>query len=631
MLMNVGASRSIIDPIFDAHKRYATRMRRNKPSTPNWTPLLIHVVITLVMIVTGVLLAPWAYRHHRMRMVTSTSLAKRELGLSYVVARAGQDPWVLQETIARLGVEDQTNFLHIVNALDRAGQWHRPPIPDEPWLRWVRILAADPLPQSRIIAAQFIGDLADLANNPIVVETLAPMLADPDPDVRYHALVTVAQLAPLAQAPAPDVDVDVDVDAYKSLIVQTTLDKEPWIARAAWMALGWIAPAHGMTANWRDPPPPVAQAILWATLKTNPKNPGPAIEAIADTSVDSDVRAMAVYALHLSNTPAARDALTGLVASANPTAAETDRLLAWRAILGLGLDPDHAARAVGLPSRLHADALHQPIVDPLILSALYRGLIPVKPFLDHLAQAQPTASHFDPLATLAVLEGLPVGKYHIPIPPDMPLMLRATAAAVTQSPDPDDLYDLFASDTPTLRDLACIVAADRLTQDQLHTLVGVLLADFNDDAKRSGAILAGLTGVQPELLAKKTRDENIWAVRQIHRLGMWMQGHCPEMDHLAPGLLGRDDMPTSTILLAMLHRRHPLAWEFLFDPRSQPLDLIELLDQHRWWRVLKRYLPDDAPPFWVWADTDLEQFQLDVLRSWYMVNRHRLGENKSDF
>ena len=172
------------------------RMRRNKPSTLSWTPLLIHAMITLVVIVAGVLLAPWAYRHSRMRMTTSTSLAQRELGLSFVVAHAGQDPWVLQETIARLGVEDQTNFLHIVNALDRAGQWRRPTIPDEPWLRWVGILAADQLPQSRMIAAQFIGDLADLADNPIVVETLTPMLTDPDPDVRYHALVTVAQLAP---------------------------------------------------------------------------------------------------------------------------------------------------------------------------------------------------------------------------------------------------------------------------------------------------------------------------------------------------------------------------------------------------------------------------------------------------
>ena len=421
----------------------------------------------------------------------------------------------------------------------------------------------------------------------------------------------------MAQNPAP----------YESLIVQRTLDKEPWITRAAWMALGWLDPAQGMTANWRDPSSPVAQAILWATLKTNPDNPAPAIEAIADTSVDSDTRAMAVYALHLSDTPAARNALAGLVASANKTAAETDRLFAWRAILGLGLGPGHPATAAGLPPQLHADVLHQPIVDPLILSSLYRGLIPVKPFLDSLTQAHLPAPNFDPLATLAVLEGLPVGEHPIPFPPDMPLMLRATAAAITKSLNPDDLYDLFASDTPTIRDLACVVAADRLTQDQLHTLVGTLLVDFNDDAKRSGAILAGLTGVQPELLAKKTRDEDIWAVRQIHRLGMWMQGRLPEMDKLAPSLLGRDDMPTSTIMLAMLHRKHSLAWEFLFDPRSDPLDLIELLDQHRWWRVLKRYLPDDAPPFWVWADTDLEQFQLDVLRSWYMVNRHRLANN----
>ena len=85
-----------------------------------------------------------------------------------------------------------------------------------------------------------------------------------------------------------------------------------------------------------------------------------------------------------------------------------------------------------------------------------------------------------------------------------------------------------------------------------------------------------------------------------------------------------DDLPATTILLAKLHRRRAEALDDLLNPRGEPtLDLVELLDHYRWWYVLKHYLPEDAPPFWVWADPQLEQFQIDVLRNWYLVNRHR--------
>ncbi len=82
----------------------------------------------------------------------------------------------------------------------------------------------------------------------------------------------------------------------------------------------------------------------------------------------------------------------------------------------------------------------------------------------------------------------------------------------------------------------------------------------------------------------------------------------------------------TTVLLAMLHRggdARRRALDFLFNPRGEPvLDLIELFDRLRWWHVVRRYLPEplaERAPFWVWADEELEAFQLDVLRDGYLL------------
>ena len=86
--------------------------------------------------------------------------------------------------------------------------------------------------------------------------------------------------------------------------------------------------------------------------------------------------------------------------------------------------------------------------------------------------------------------------------------------------------------------------------------------------------------------------------------------------------------------LALLHLKDPMAFDFLLDPQDwqrrfeiglpKPVTLVELLGEFRWWYVLRHYLPDDAPSFWVWADSDLQEFQVDRLRAWYVIHRNRL-------
>ncbi len=586
---------------------------------PRWLPLVVHLGITLIVILVGSRLLPRWYIHHQIENLTADATAHREQALNYVVHRAATDPRVLQGAIDQLAVEDPTNFLQIANALDRAGQWRRPMIPDQPWLRWLNALGADPAPQARINAAMRLAQLTDLADHRDVLAMLKRWLADPDPDVRHQTLTTLTHLVGRATDRSP----------YESFLTHAADDPSPTTAHDAWILRGLLRSATTLNADWHNQPPQIAHAMLWATASSHaPALPEAVIQAIEGLHPDPAVQAMAAYCLHLSTTDQARQTLTQLFQSIAPTVGEPQQVFLWRTVLSM-TKPGDAADAQPTPPPAHwttqqlVDWLDDPVTQPATLSALYRGLAPRDGVLQQLTDQPGCDALKRPLALLAVLEGLTVDQAAIPIPPDMPDMLRLATVAVTQNPQPNDLAPLFRSDEATMRDLACVVAMDRFTPHQLSDIVESLLKDFSDNAKRSGAILAGLTGTQPQLLAKAQNLEDTWSVQQIHQLGMWMQGQRPEMDQVVPGLLSRDDLPTSTILLALLHRDHPAAWDYLLGPRGlADEDLIDLFDQLRWWRIVQRYLPNNAPPFWVWADPQLEQFQIDVLRQWHLLHHH---------
>ncbi len=582
--------------------------RQKKSMRLWWLPLTIHAVMTIGVIVGGIKMVPYWHRKHMIGKLTDPSIKDRERALNYVIHRVNRDERVLAGVIEQLAAADQTPFLQTVNALDRAGQWRRPPIPDPLWLRWLQTLCDEQSPDARLNAIHFVTKLVDLAANDTVHHILRRLLTDVNDEVRYLAVLAVGQLLGNVEDPT----------AYKNMLVTATGDPDPTVARHAWLILGLLPSHSGVTANWRHHQVSVAEAILWAAVKTNPDQPAPAIEVLNDPQADPAVRAMAAYCLHLSRTRPADDALSSWIRPPDMFVKPSDQMIRWRAILA-SIDSSNGS----ITSKVIPMQLDQLSTQPLVLSTLYRGLLPA----EALRQFETVRREY-PTAWLAALEGSTVGERHFPIDPDMPEMLRLATVAVTRAPKPVDLHDLFTSDASTMRDLACVVAQDRFSDQQLSRLIESLLHDFNDLAKQSGAILAGLTGQHTILLRAKTRDEDIWSVQQIMKLGLWMQGHLPEMDRLAPGLLTRQDLPTTTILLAMLDRCHPIAWDHLFNPRGQiPSDLLELLDHYRWWRVLERYLPrigTDPPPFWIWADASLQQFQLDVLRDWYLLHRSRL-------
>ncbi len=518
------------------------------PRRRSYTWLVASLLISMTAAVPlAYLTFPHIYRWRLLGWLDSDDLARRERALQYVMSQAPQDPRVLHGAVARLPRLADGPFVQLVTALNLAGLWHRPTIPDAAWFRWLDPLLTDAHPDARVLAAQRLADLHDLASDDRVIQRLTKLRGDADAHVRLNALAAAAELAGAARFRR------LDPTALDALVLDATRDSEPRIARDAYIFVGLLDTASGVSANWREAPPDVAEAIVWAAAVRDHKDMSPRLLAVA-------------------------------------------------------------ASARGEPPAVHPGDWPPP--------------------LDALARYE--------TATIDALD--------IEIAPDTPDMLRLAAVAVTKDPRSEDLQPLFASDEPSMRDLACVVAADRLTPQQQEQLAGELLRSFDDRRKMSGAILCGLTGVRPraafidattgqalrevDLLPYRLQHEKVWAVQQVLRLAMWMQGEevvdaqgaVLDRRRVCPALLSTpQDVPLTTVLLAMLHMRDPAALEYLLNPRGEErVDLVELFDQQRWWRVMRRYLPAGHPDFWWWADAELERFQVDVLRNWYLVHRVRI-------
>lgn len=194
--------------------------------------------------------------------------------------------------------------------------------------------------------------------------------------------------------------------------------------------------------------------------------------------------------------------------------------------------------------------------------------------------------------------------------------------------DQQQVRRLLVSPEPPLRDAGCVLAVHDLPPESLPGLIRDMLQDPRPEAKQSGAILSGLTGEAADLLRSTLESQSDWAQSRVLWLGLWMQGDPEADDVIDPAaLLAQGDVPRSTILLAMLHRHDPLAYDVLLNPQGEaPGDLGTLLDDYGWWRVLNQYLPADAPR---WRPTEtpaLQLHQIDLLRDWYLLNRRRLEE-----
>lgn len=209
---------------------------------------------------------------------------------------------------------------------------------------------------------------------------------------------------------------------------------------------------------------------------------------------------------------------------------------------------------------------------------------------------------------------------------EIPAWLRGLPQPPAESPyDIQAINSLLRSPESALRDVGCVLAVRDLARADVDTLTVELLGDPDPHARMAGAILSGVTGRHTDALRQNISQQTDWATATVMRLGLWMQERDSEQAISPLSLLVRPDIPRTTLIFAMMYRGDPLALQALLNPHGEaPDDLPRLLDDYGWWRVLDRYLPEDAPRWRPDTDPEQQQLQIDLLRDWYLVNRHRL-------
>ena len=528
------------------------------PVLPPIKPLIISLSVTaLVLLLFLVLASPQLVRfienRQHLARLTAEEIDREPLerSLSFAARRADERPAFREALIDRLMDLPPQRFGRITTALDYAGVWNREHVPDDAWLRWIGRLAAAEQPAARVVAAQSLAPLTDLADHPPMHTLLETLVKDETERVRVNAVTPLGKLGGAAADPTP----------YARLLLELTRDDNAGIARQAWIVLGLIAGDGAAIAGSLDlglapraapPPPLLALPKAWALVRLAPQRAESELRRWLESG-DAAARLAARYAL----------------------------------------EPDALAEELG------AD----------------------RPLIDLPADAEPSAL--------------------------VPWLTHRLAP---------------------IRELAAVVAVERFDAPRVAELARRLLVGLDDDGQLAGAVLAGLADVRPtaisggmsvvlernpDLTAERVRSmsdaelaelglERIdvvmdhyehaadWVEKQLYGLALWMRGDTPPGFHAETyadyvrNLLLRDDVPRTPVLLALLDAGHvDAAAAWLLNPTGEPpLELDRLLTRRGWWGVLRRYLPEHAPPLWTDAPPALRSFQYDVLRNWALVELH---------
>jgi len=593
-------------------------------------------LFTTMLVPLAYIAAPHIVRYQNTLRLTSDDLQQRERGLNYLIRHGRDQPSIARAAINRLDVADEQNFVQIVSALDQAGLWAQGRVPLTAWLRWLSVLADDADPEARIIAGQRASALHRQVGDPQLEALLRGLLSDPEPEVRYNALMAIARLWGNTQREAE----------LLPLLVSVTQDAEPTIAQHAWVLIGQTRTfaAAEEQAKWSSAPEAVAMTMLYAATLSNPGSASLALDAFEAGRTRDAVRAFAAYCLGLTRDVRGSAALAGLLQDTPPgDVHEHNRVLIQRA--WLGITPSQARQLTGNNGPWSAQRIREARGDaewfePIVHAISYRTGTPFL-FQQQGGGIDTDYTQRDALTFLAACEGRTVGQLPVPVSEDAPELLQLAVLAKTPRPEPSDFAGPMRSDNPHLRDLACRIAADRLNDEQLVTRIVNALGSYHDTEKMSGAILAGLTGFRPaqpdaspaapDLLQHRHNVEDVWVVKQVMGLGLWMQGRRREVEQNIPGLLSREDVPRSTVLLSMLNQRDDRGWDALYRPlaESAPINLYHLLVTDRWWYVLEPYTEPGFDHLWLWADSELQAFQIEALRSRRLVHPEFLTRTTS--
>ncbi|MEM9416682.1 MAG: hypothetical protein AAGA29_14570 [Planctomycetota bacterium] len=584
---------------------------------------------------------------------------------------AGEDPQIIQALNSVLKDPDDRRFIQAVEFYDANFLWLREMVPTEAWQRWGVLLSHSTAPQSQLHAAKLLGDLVECVNAPDLPPAFARLVQSDNAAVRGEVLDAVAGYARIADDPVP----------YEQVLITLTQDANETIARRAWITLGLLNPLSGFSADWRSVEPTIAEAMLWAAVKTNPDRPEPAVEALADL----DLSEQALLALAL----APRFELNLLEATWESAGYELRRLEApshiaqWRALLALH-ETQERWREFGMYVLFSSSPLDKALRDiegdpPAELLRAYLDLL--------YAASYRLNSHFGRhhsetlseaqllLLQLSAVEGACYAPASYgPSLDNMPYQNRfAVLVGVLLGVVEGGLSDLRQQvnlDTSTYRDLFALAAA---LED--HAAIHPLVRSPLPAQQRTGVIAAGLASDRPQLIDGVTaefaraypwldadalhslpnfkleefglarvdalttllevaetapdRDDRYEQIALL-KLALWMRGDLGD-DFIpqAEAMLADELLPTSTVLMCLLHMQRPAALFYLFDnpdaaSGEPPIDLYDLFVNQRWWHVFSRLVPDADLDLWLWGDPGAQAFQFEVMRQWVQVNRWRL-------
>lgn len=568
--------------------------------------------------------------------------------------------------LASIPLPRDPSALATVKLLEERLLWSEQLVPVDKWLNWLSVLSKSDSEITQHKAARLLGDLPDEADNPLVVQGLERLAQSRHDSVRAQALTAAAGYARIAKDPV----------GYEQIIFHLGQDKNKTIARRAWLVVGHLNPFSGFAVNWKEADAFVAEAMLWAAVKTNPENPKPAMDALGSTGH----AAAAMLALSQSRTYDYSDLLvhkdielpTRLMME-SPGQAKA----VWRSILALHPHlPDPEAWYVNMYDYTKSyNALNAKFGDESVeideryrvsfyLASCYRRNETSATETDFsLTESEQAA------AKLAAVEGRviePFGDQH-PLPNALPPIASLIAGLHPESPqDYADLAGRVDLATPWVADLAALgmsIHDSEVSDRWLHSGMGPLKVTAAISHALSGGDPTLITGVTAQLLRDNPeidREElramsdaqlaglglkRVDALRalleaaeaappsagrqseaKLLRLALWMRGDLGEdFTPQAEAMLFDDELPTSTVLMALLHKQRPIALEYLFGDLVQPRpDLGELFIQQRYWHVFRRFVDTSDLTLWLWGDPEAQAFQLEAMRQWYAVNRWKI-------
>ncbi|MEM9110514.1 MAG: hypothetical protein AAGC72_10870 [Planctomycetota bacterium] len=557
------------------------------------------------------------------------------------------------QLLAALDPEGDAELLQVVDLLDTRLLWSRRWVPIDLWVRWLVVLAGSESELTQFNTAKRLGGLPEAVENARVVGALALLAKSPHGTVRNRVLNVCAGYAAIAEDPT----------SYEQIIFELGGDPNTTIARRAWMIVGHLNPLSGFAVNWKDADPVVAEAMLWAAVKTNPGNDKPALAAMQTAGYE------AAGALALNEWR-------------RPFAVVTDADLVIQRHLEPGSNQAIATKVrsilvskdfMNLEATVIEDYGYEPIKDESLAALYLAGYWIRVGVADGFDQDAPFAELLLAASLEGVFEHQGIGSN----PADAKRMLVAeagwppfarllAAAHGIKDIDLDQLIAELPLDEPALLDLftLALTHADNKVIDRF-------IRSSHPEMLTMAMLASVIKGYEPQLIQGGNADfirrhpeltsEQLWAMSdaelaglglsridalpvlyeaanaappsakraveaKLLQLALWVRGDLgDDFTPIAEAMLLDEQLPTSTVLMYLLHMQRPAAFDYLFgDLTAERPDLSELFIQQRYWHVFRRFVGTSDLQLWLWGDPAAQAFQLEAMRQWYAVNRWKI-------